>query len=78
MFLLSDLGRLTLRLDQGFGAYLRFFSEASTCEQRDLTRLGALLSRADGPWRSTSLSAAPKERGLRWVSPRLIPMLPDS
>jgi hypothetical protein len=26
---LSDLGRLTLRLDQGFGAYLRFFREAS-------------------------------------------------
>jgi hypothetical protein len=29
MFLLSDLGRLTLRLDQGFDAYLRFFREGS-------------------------------------------------
>jgi hypothetical protein len=28
-FLLSDLSRLTLRPDQGFDAYLRFFREAS-------------------------------------------------
>ena len=30
MFLLSDLSRLTLGLDQGFDAYLRFFGEGST------------------------------------------------
>ena len=29
MFLLRDLSRLTLRLDQGFDAYLRFFREES-------------------------------------------------
>jgi hypothetical protein len=37
-FLLGDLGGLTLRLDQGFGAYLRFFGEWSARVQRDLTR----------------------------------------
>jgi len=29
MFLLSDLTRLTLCLDQGFDAYLRYFREGS-------------------------------------------------
>jgi hypothetical protein len=38
----------------GFDAYLCFFRERSTGEQRDLTRLGALLVSADGPWRSRS------------------------
>jgi hypothetical protein len=37
MFLLSDLTRLTLLVDQGFDAYLRFFREGSAGEQRDLT-----------------------------------------
>jgi len=39
MFLLSDLTRLTLPLDQWFDAYLRFFREASTCEQRDFNSI---------------------------------------
>jgi hypothetical protein len=45
MFLLSDFSRLTLGLDQGFDAYLRFFREGCAGERldltRDLTRLGA-------------------------------------
>jgi hypothetical protein len=43
-FLLSDLGRLTLGLDQGFDAYLRFFREGSAGEQLDLTRLNSIRS----------------------------------
>jgi hypothetical protein len=54
-FLVSDLGRLTLGVDQGFDAYLRFFRERSVGERRDLTcRLGALFVSVHGPWRSRS------------------------
>jgi hypothetical protein len=54
MFLLSDLARLTLPLDQGFDAYLRFVREGSVGERRDLTCLRALFVGADGPCKSRS------------------------
>jgi hypothetical protein len=50
---LSDLTRLTLLLDQGFNAYLRYFREGSAQEQLDLTRLGALFVGRDDPGSST-------------------------